>query len=94
MRGLAKLTTIEAKVLFLRDPVRLLVAQVVPIGSPAMLLVAHVVVNLAMAVLALALMLGIGVAWLGMTVPARAGWFAVAFLLGTAALFAVTPGGT
>jgi ABC-2 type transport system permease protein len=32
MRGLAKLTTIEAKVLFLRDPVVLLVALAVPIG--------------------------------------------------------------
>lgn len=32
MRGLAKLTTIEAKVLFLRDPVWLLVALAVPIG--------------------------------------------------------------
>jgi ABC-2 type transport system permease protein len=155
MRGLAKLTTIEAKVLFLRDPVWLLVALAVPIGillvfglpgfarepvpelggqrpidtvlpsvtlainvgvlaisalpvylatyrekgilrrlsttpaSPAMLLAAQVAVNLAMAVLALALMLGIGVIWLGMSVPASAGWFAVAFLLGTAALFAV-----
>ena len=32
MRGLAKLTAIEAKVLFLRDPVVLLVALAVPIG--------------------------------------------------------------
>jgi hypothetical protein len=31
MRGLAKLTTIEAEVLFLRDPVWLLVAMAVPI---------------------------------------------------------------
>jgi ABC-2 type transport system permease protein len=155
MRGLAKLTTIEAKVLFLRDPVWLLVALAVPLGillvfgvpgfardpaaelggqrpidtvlpsvalavnlgvlaisalpvylatyrekgilrrlsttpaSPAMLLAAQVAVNLAMALVALALVLGIGAAWLGMAMPASVGWFAVSFLLGTAALFAV-----
>ena len=32
MQGLAKLTKLEAKVLFLRDPVVLLVALAVPIG--------------------------------------------------------------
>jgi ABC-2 type transport system permease protein len=155
MRGLAKLTQIEAKVLFLRDPVWLLVALAVPIGillvfglpgfarapapelggqrpidtvlpsvalainvgvlaisalpvylatyrekgilrrlsttpaSPAMLLVAQVAVNLVMALVALGLVLGIGATWLGMAMPASVGWFAVAFLLGTAALFAV-----
>jgi ABC-2 type transport system permease protein len=155
MRGLAKLTTIEAKVLFLRDPVALLVALAVPIGillvfglpdfardpapelggrrpidtilpsialaisvgvlaisalpgylaiyrekgilrrlsttpvSPAMLLAAQVAVNLAMLLVALGLVLGIGAAWLGMAMPASAGWFAVAFVLGAAALFAV-----
>jgi ABC-2 type transport system permease protein len=155
MRGLASLTRIEAKVLFLRDPVVLLVALAVPIGillvfglpgfardpapelggrrpidtilpsvalavsvgvlaisalpgylatyrekgilrrlattpaRPALLLVAQVVVNLAMALVALALTLGIGAAWLGMAMPASVGWFALAFALGTAALFAV-----
>jgi ABC-2 type transport system permease protein len=155
MQGLAKLTKIEAKVLFLRDPVVLLVALAVPVGillvfglpgfardpapelggqrpidtvlpsialaisvgvlaisalpgylaiyrekgilrrlsttpaSPAMLLLAQVAVNLAMAVTALALVLGIGAAWLGMAMPASLGWFVVAFTLGAAALFAV-----
>ena len=155
MRGLAKLTTIEAKVLFLRDPVWLLVAMAVPIGillvfglpgfarepaaelggqrpidtvlpsvalatnvgvlaisalpiylatyrekgilrrlsttpaSPAMLLVAQVAVNLAMALVVLALVLGTGAIWLDMAMPASVGWFAVAFTLGTVALFAV-----
>ena len=155
MQGLAKLTKIEAKVLFLRDPVVLLVALAVPLGillvfglpgfardpapelggqrpidtvlpsvalaisvgvlaisalpgylaiyrekgilrrlsttpaSPAMLLAAQVAVNLAMATLALALVLAVGATWLGMAMPASVGWFAVAFLLGTAALFAV-----
>jgi ABC-2 type transport system permease protein len=155
MQGLAKLTRIEAKVLFLRDPVVLLVALAVPIGillvfglpgfarhpapelggqrpidtilpsialaisvgvlaisalpgylaiyrekgilrrlsttpaSPAMLLIAQVAVNLAMAVAALALVLVIGAVWLDLAMPASAGWFAVAFVLGAAALFAV-----
>ena len=155
MQGLAKLTKIEAKVLFLRDPVVLLVALAVPIGillvfglpgfardpapelggqrpidtvlpsialaisvgvlaisalpgylavyrekgilrrlsttpaSPAMLLLAQVAVNLAMLVVALGLVLGTGAAWLGMAMPASVGWFAVAFVLGAAALFAV-----
>jgi ABC-2 type transport system permease protein len=155
MQGLAKLTRIEAKVLFLRDPVVLLVALAVPVGillvfglpgfardpvpelggqrpidtvlpsialaisvgvlaisalpgylavyrekgilrrlattpaSPAMLLVAQVAVNLAMAVVGLGLVLAVGAAWLGMAMPASLGWFAVAFGLGTAALFAV-----
>jgi ABC-2 type transport system permease protein len=155
MQGLAKLTKVEAKVLFLRDPVVTLVALAVPIGillvfglpdfareadpelgglrpidtvlpsialaisvgvlaitalpgylavyrekgilrrlsttpaSPAMLLIAQVAVNLAMAVVALALVLGIGAAWLGMAMPASLGWFVVAFVLGAAALFAV-----
>jgi ABC-2 type transport system permease protein len=155
MRGLAKLMTIEARVLFLRDPVWLLVAMAVPVGillvfglpgfarepaaelggrrpidtvlpsvalainvgvlaisalpvylatyrekgilrrlsttpaSPAMLLAAQVAVNLAMALVVLALVLGIGAAWLGMAMPASVGWFAVAFTLGTVALFAV-----
>jgi ABC-2 type transport system permease protein len=155
VRGLAKLTTIEAKVLFLRDPVWLLVAMAVPIGillvfgppgfarepaaelggqrpidtvlpsvalatnvgvlaisalpiylatcrekgilrrlsttpaSPATLLVAQVAVNLAMALVVLALVLGIGATWLDMAMPASVGWFAVAFTLGTVALFAV-----
>jgi ABC-2 type transport system permease protein len=153
MQGLAKLTKLEAKVLFLRDPVVLLVALAVPIGillvfglpgfardpapelggqrpidtvlpsialaisvgvlaisalpgylaiyrekgilrrlsttpaSPAMLLIAQVAVDLAMLVAALVLVLGIGAAWLDM--PASAGWFVVAFVLGAAALFAV-----
>lgn len=155
MQGLAKLTKIEAKVLFLRDPVVSLVALAVPIGillvfglpgfardpapelggqrpidtvlpsialaisvgvlaisalpgylaiyrekgilrrlsttpaSPAMLLIAQVAVNLAMAVAALALVLGVGATWLGMAMPASPGWFVVAFTLGAAALFAV-----
>jgi ABC-2 type transport system permease protein len=155
MQGLAKLTRLEAKVLFLRDPVVLLVALAVPIGillvfglpgfardpapelggqrpidtvlpsvalaisvgvlaisalpgylaiyrekgilrrlsttpaSPAMLLGAQVAVNLAMATLALVLVLAVGATWLGMAMPASVAWFAVAFLLGTAALFAV-----
>jgi ABC-2 type transport system permease protein len=155
MQGLSKLTRLEAKILFLRDPVALLVALAVPIGillvfglpgfardpapelggqrpidtvlpsialaisvgvlaitvlpgylaiyrekgilrrlsttpaSPAMLLTAQVAVNLAMAVAALVLVLAIGAVWLGMAMPASVGWFVVAFLLGTAALFAV-----
>ena len=155
MRGLAKLTTIEAEVLFLRDPVWLLVAMAVPIRillvfglpgfardpapelggqrpidtvlpsialaisvgvlaisvlpgylatyrekgvlrrlsttpvSPAMLLGAQVAVNLAIGVVALGLVLAVGAAGLGMAMPASAGWFALAFLLGTVALFAV-----
>jgi ABC-2 type transport system permease protein len=155
MRGLANLTRIEAKVLFLRDPVVLLVALAVPIGillvfglpsfardpapelggqrpidtilpsialavsvgvlaisalpgylatyrekgilrrlattpaRPALLLVAQVAVNLAMALVALGLTLGVGAAWLGMAMPASVGWFGLAFALGTAALFAV-----
>lgn len=155
MQGLSKLTRLEAKILFLRDPVALLVALAVPIGillvfglpgfardpapelggqrpidtvlpsialaisvgvlaitvlpgylaiyrekgilrrlsttpaSPAMLLTAQVAVNLAMAVAALVLMLAIGAVWLGMAMPASVGWFVVAFLIGTAALFAV-----
>jgi ABC-2 type transport system permease protein len=155
MQALAKLTRLEAKVLFLRDPVATLVALAVPIGillvfglpgfardpapelggqrpidtvlpsialaisvgvlaisvlpgylaiyrekgilrrlsttpaSPALLLGAQVAVNLAMAVAALVLVLAVGAAWLGMAMPASPGWFAVAFLLGTVALFAV-----
>jgi ABC-2 type transport system permease protein len=155
MPGLSKLTAIEAKVLFLRDPVVLLVALAVPIGillvfglpgfarqpdpalggqrpidtvlpsialaisvgvlaisalpgylaiyrekgilrrlsttpvSPATLLVAQVAVNLAMAVVATALVLAVGATWLGMAMPASVGWFAVAFLLGVASLFAL-----
>jgi ABC-2 type transport system permease protein len=54
-----------------------------------MLLIAQVAVNLAMALVALALVLGIGAAWLGMAMPASVGWFVVAFVLGAAALFAV-----
>ena len=145
MQALAKLTRLEAKVLFLRDPVAMLVALAVPIGillvfglpgfargpapelggqrpidtvlpsialaisvgvlaiyrekgilrrlsttpaSPALLLGAQVAVNLAMAVAALVLVLAIGAAWLGMAMPASPGWFVVAFLLGTVALFA------
>jgi ABC-2 type transport system permease protein len=42
-----------------------------------------------MALVALALTLGVGAAWLGMAMPASVGWFALAFALGTAALFAV-----
>ena len=38
---------------------------------------------------ALVLVLAVGAAWLDMAMPASVGWFAVAFLLGTAALFAV-----
>jgi ABC-2 type transport system permease protein len=155
MHALAKLTRLEAKVLFLRDPVVALVALAVPIGillvfglpgfarepapelggqrpidtvlpsitlavsvavlaisilpgylatyrekgilrrlsttpaSPAMLLAAQVAVNLAVALVALGLVLAVGAAWLGMAMPASPGWFAVAFLLGTVALFAV-----
>jgi ABC-2 type transport system permease protein len=54
-----------------------------------MLLIAQVAVNLAMLVAALVLVLGIGAAWLDMAMPASAGWFVVAFVLGAAALFAV-----
>ena len=156
MRGLSMLTRLEAKVLFLRDPVALLVALAVPIGIllvfglpgfardpapelggqrpidtvlpsialaisvgvlaitvlPGYLAIyrekgdacagcppprparrccstAQVVVNLAMAVVALVLVLVIGAAWLGMAMPASLGWFVVAFVLGTSALFAV-----
>jgi ABC-2 type transport system permease protein len=155
MQALAKLTRLEAKVLFLRDPVATLVALGVPIGillafglpgfardpvpelggqrpidtvlpsialaisvgvlaitvlpgylaiyrekgilrrfsttpaSPALLLGVQVAVNLTMAVAALVLVLAIGAAWLDMAMPASLGWFVVAFLLGTAALFAV-----
>jgi len=42
-----------------------------------------------MALAALGLTLGIGAAWPGMAMPASVGWFALAFALGTAALFAV-----
>jgi ABC-2 type transport system permease protein len=155
MKALSRLTAVEARVLFLRDPVALLVALAVPIGillvfgvpgfarepapelggqrpidtvlpsialgiavavlaisalpgylatyrekgilrrlsttpvSPATLLVAQVVVNLAMVLTALVLVLGIGAAFLGMAMPKSLLWFGVAFVLGAAALFAV-----
>jgi ABC-2 type transport system permease protein len=146
MQALAKLTRLEAKVLFLRDPVATAgrarrahrhpagvrrarlrplpapelggqrpidtvlpsIALAISVGvlaiyrekgilrrlsttpaSPALLLGAQVTVNLAMAVAALVLVLAIGAAWLGMAMPASPGWFVVAFLLGTVALFAV-----
>ena len=90
MHGLANLTRIEAKVLFLRDPVVLLVALAIPIGS----LLVFGLPGFARdppghGPGGLALTLGVGAAWLGMAMPASVGWFALAFTLGTAALFAV-----
>lgn len=56
---------------------------------PRMLLVAHVLTHLLMGTLALALMMAVAVVWMGANLPAAPVGFAVVYLVGTFALFAL-----
>jgi len=58
-------------------------------ARPLLLLVAQLVVSLGLALVALALVLVVGVAALDMRMPGSIPWFAVAFVLGSASMFAV-----
>jgi ABC-2 type transport system permease protein len=58
-------------------------------ANPAGLLAAQLLVNLALAVVAVALVIGVGVAFLDMRTPGHVPGFVAAIVLGTAALFSL-----